>query len=338
MSDTIPTPPTVVTRQQGRIGRITLNRPKALNAIDLPMIEAIATALDEWRDEPSIHAVVIEGAGGRAFCAGGDIRQVRADSIAGDHDAIEQFFRAEYALNLAIARFPKPYISLIDGFCMGGGIGLSVHGAIRVASEAAQFAMPETAIALFPDVGATYALPRLRGDWGMYLALTGSRIGGAEAVWLGLATHYVPHEHIAGLADAIAQDGVAALAGVAITAPTPALAAQDIGAFALDSVAAIIDRLEADNTDFARTTLETLRHVSPSAVLWTFEIVRAGATRTLEQCLAAELALTRHATRHPDFLEGVRAMVVDKDRTPKWSPARIGDVDATLISRMFTNA
>ena len=328
---------TVIVRRQGRIGRITLNRPKALNAIDLPMIEAIAAALQTWRDDPAVHAVVIEGAGGRAFCAGGDIRQVRTASIAGDYAAIERFFVAEYALNLAIARFPKPYISLIDGFCMGGGIGLSVHGSIRVASEAAVFAMPETAIALFPDVGATFALPRLRGDWGMYLALTGARAGGAEAVWLGLATHLVPHDRMDGLADAIAANGIAALADFAVAAPATALAGHDVTAFGLDSVAAIIGRLEADRSAFAQAALATLRQVSPSSVLWTFKIVRAGAERTLEQCLAAELALTRHATRHPDFLEGVRAMVVDKDRTPKWSPDRIEAVDAGLIRSMFTD-
>jgi enoyl-CoA hydratase len=329
--------PTVIVRRQGRIGRITLNRPKALNAIDLPMIQSIAAALDDWREDPLVHAVVIEGEGGRAFCAGGDIRQVRADSMAGDHAAIERFFTAEYALNLAIARYPKPYVALIDGFCMGGGIGLSVHGPVRVASEAAVFAMPETAIALFPDVGATFALPRLRGDWGIYLALTGARVGGADAVWLGLATHYMPRAHLAGLADAIAQDGLAALADATLPAPPAELAGREIGAFGLDSVAAIIARLESDGSDFARDTLATLRQVSPSAVLWTFEIVRAGAARTLEQCLAAELALTRHATRHPDFLEGVRAMVVDKDRAPRWSPARIEDVDPRAISALFTD-
>ncbi len=337
MSDNVSDEPTIIAKRQGRIGRITLNRPKALNAIDLPMIEAIAGALDSWRDEPRIHAVVIEGAGGRAFCAGGDIRQVRTASMAGDYDAIERFFRAEYALNLTIARYPKPYVSLIDGFCMGGGIGLSVHGAVRIASEAAQFAMPETAIALFPDVGATYALPRLRGDWGMYLALTGTRVGGADAVWLGLATHYVPHDRMAGLADAIAEHGVAALGDATVAAPLPTLAGHDVSAFGLGSVTAIIAALEADGSAFATATLETLRHVSPSSVLWTFEIVRQGATRTLEQCLAAELALTRHATRHPDFLEGVRAMVVDKDRAPKWSPNRIELVDAGLIRAMFTD-
>ena len=256
--------------------------------------------------------------------------------MAGDYAAIEQFFREEYALNLAIARYPKPYISLIDGICMGGGIGVSVHGAVRVASEAALFAMPETGIALFPDVGASYALPRLRGDWGMYMALTGARVGGADAVWLGLATHFVPQAAMPELVGALAEDGVAGLAAFAVPPPAASLRQHDASAFGGGSVAAILAALEADGSAFARSTLGTLRQVSPSAVLWTFELVRQGAGRTLEQCLAAELALTRHAVRHPDFLEGVRAMVVDKDRTPRWNPATIEAVDPGAIRAMFT--
>ena len=335
-SKTDQTEPTIIARRQGRIGRITMNRPRALNALDLGMIRAIWAALDAWQNDPAVHAVVIEAAGGRAFCAGGDIRQIRALSLAGDYAEIERFFREEYALNLAIARYPKPYISLIDGICMGGGIGVSVHGGIRVATEAAQFAMPETGIALFPDVGASYALPRLRGHWGMYMALTGGRVGGAEAVWLGLATHFVPQAALASLADALAEDGPAALAAAAIPPPPAALANHDISAFGSDSVGAILAALEADGSDFAQSTLKTLRHVSPSAVLWTFELVRQGAHRTLEQCLAAELALTRHAVRHPDFLEGVRAMIVDKDRNPRWSPSAFEAVDPGTIQAMFT--
>ena len=333
-----PAEPTVLARRQGRIGRITLNRPRALNALDLPMVRAIQAALDAWRDDPAIHAVLLDAAGGRAFCAGGDIRQIRTLALAKDYAAIEDFFREEYALNLAIARYPKPYISLIDGICMGGGIGLSVHGTVRVATEAAQFAIPETAIALFPDVGATHALPRLRGHWGMYLALTGARMSGPEAVWLGLATHYVPQAALANLPDALATDGPAALADAAALPPPPACRAHDVSAFAAPTVPAILAALEADSTPFARSALETLRHVSPSAVAWTFAIVRQGAARTLEQCLAAELALTRHVVRHPDFAEGVRAMVVDKDRIPRWSPATIGALDPAATAAMFTDA
>ena len=329
--------PTVLAHRHGRVGHILMNRPKALNALDTEMVRAMAAVLAEWRDDPAVHAVVIEGAGGRAFCAGGDIRAVRTASLAGQHEDIATFFRAEYGLNQAIADYPKPYIALVDGICMGGGIGVSVHGSARVVTEAAMFAMPETGIALFPDIGATYILPRLRGKIGFYMALTGARLHGADAAFAGLATHYTSRETIAGLTQALAQHGPAALAGIDITLDAPIAAHMDAidRCFGADSVIAILERLEAEGTDWSREALAAMRAASPSAVLWTFEIVRAGAGRTLPQCLAAELALTRHATVHPDFLEGVRAMVVDKDRQPKWTRPRIEDVDPSAIAQMF---
>ena len=179
--------PTVIARRDGRVGRIVLNRPQALNALDLAMIRACAQLLEGWRDEPQVHAVVIEGAGDRAFCAGGDIRALRQYELDGEHHKAETFFREEYELNLMIATYPKPYIALIDGICMGGGIGVSVHAPYRVATEHAAFAMPETAIGFFPDIGATFFLPRLPGEIGTYLGLTGARMQGADAVHAGLA-------------------------------------------------------------------------------------------------------------------------------------------------------
>ena len=334
---TVSADPTVTARRQGRIGRITLNRPRVLNALDLGMVQAVQRALDGWREDPAVHAVVVEGTGGRAFCAGGDIRLIRELSLAGDHAGIEAFFVAEYSMNLAIARYPKPYVALIDGLCMGGGIGLSIHGAFRVATEAAVFAMPETGIALFPDVGASYALPRLRPGCGMYMGLTGARLGGADALWAGVATHYVSRETLAELADEIAEDGVAVL-GSATAMTTDALlpyAAHHLRAFEAGSVAGILAALQADGSDWADEALQALAAASPSSVHWSHEIIRLGAGRTLEACLQAELALTRQATRHPDFLEGVRAMVVDKDRAPRWSPATLAAVDLDAIAAMF---
>ena len=315
---TAATEPTVIVRTDGRVGHLTLNRPKALNALDLPMIHTIAAALEAWRDDPAVHAVVLDAAGERAFCAGGDIRALRNQAIAGEHAQIESFFVEEYALNRVIARYPKPYISLIDGICMGGGIGLSVHGTVRVTTEHAAFAMPETQIGFFPDVGATFVLPRLRGAFGMYLALTSEKIGGADAVWLGLATHFVPRERLAGLASGLAEHGIAALAEAALPPPPAELRNLEpaVAAFAAPSVAEILAALERMGTEWSRATLRTLHAVSPSSLLWTFEIVRAGAWRTFEQCQEAELALALRATKHPDFAEGVRAMVVDKDRAP----------------------
>ena len=304
-----------------------------LNALNLEMIRVIAAALELWRESPGVHAVVLEAAGDRAFCAGGDVRHLRQLSLEGRHEAVEQFFAEEYALNLAIARYPKPYISLIGGICMGGGIGLSVHGGIRVATENASFAMPETAIGLFPDVGATFILPRLRGAHGMRLALTGERVDGATATWLGLATHYAPGADLNALADALAADGVAVLADAVQPPPVPE-AQPGMAAFAEPSLPAVLATLEARDDAWSRAQRASLDRVSPSALFWTFAIVRQGADRTLEQCQAAELALTRRTVPHADFHEGVRAMLVDKDHAPKWSPARIADVDEAVIREM----
>jgi len=324
-------------RRQGRIGRLTLNRPESLNAVDREMLRTTRCALDSWRDDPAVHAVVIEGAGGRAFCAGGDIRWLRDMALAGNYVETDAFFAEEYALNLAIARYPKPYVALIDGVCMGGGIGLSVHGDIRVVGEAASLAMPETSIGFFPDVGASFILPRLRPGFGMFLGLTGTRVNAADAVFLGFATHYVGRNTFSALADAIAEDGLAALALAAIPAPSSALIklVDAVHCFDAHSVAGIIAGLEALEGDWARNTLAALRTMSPSAVHWSFELIRRGAVQTLEQCLTTELALSRRVSRYPDLQEGVRAMVVDKDRKPHWTPARLEDIDATAIAELF---
>jgi enoyl-CoA hydratase len=329
---------TVIARRDGRIGRILLNRPKALNAIDLPMIRACSRALEEWRDDPHVHAVVIEGAGDRAFCAGGDIRALRQYELDGEHHRAEAFFREEYELNLAIATYPKPYVALIDGICMGGGIGVSVHAPYRVATEHAAFAMPETAIGFFPDIGATFFLPRLPGEIGTYLGLAGARMQGADAVYAGLATHFATRAELPALSRALAEDGPAAL-GLHV-APRPAFSLAPHRAaidrcFGADSVSGVVQRLEAVGDDWAAKTLDTLRTVSPSALCWTLAALRRGADLALPQCQAAELALTRTTMRHPDFAEGVRAMVVDKDRKPRWQPARIEDVDPAAIAAMF---
>jgi enoyl-CoA hydratase len=329
---------TVITRRDGRVGRILLNRPKALNALDLDMIHACTRALKEWQDDPHVHAVVIEGAGERAFCAGGDIIALRDGQLSGNRAAVDAFFADEYALNLLIATYPKPYIALIDGICMGGGIGMSVHAPYRVASEHAMFAMPETAIGFFPDIGATYLLPRLPGKLGEYLGLTGLRVIGADAVHAGLATHYTPREAFPALSASLAENGVAALAQFAAPLPPFSLAADAAAidhCFGAASVAEIARRLTADGGAWTQPALKALHHVSPSALCWTLEALRRGAGLTLPQALDAEFLLTRTTMAHPDFIEGVRAMVVDKDRQPKWQPARIEDVDPKSIAAMF---
>jgi enoyl-CoA hydratase len=311
----------VIVARDGRVGRLTLNRPKALNALNLDMIRQLTTALDEWRDDNSVHAVVLTGAGERAFCAGGDIRAIRDAALSGDEETISSFFGEEYALNARIAAYQKPFISLIDGFCMGGGIGLSVHGRIRVTSESAQFAMPETAIALFPDVGATHVLPRLPGELGMYLGLTGARLVGADAVHAGLATHFVHKADFPALDAALARDGVSVLGGFARELPAFSLAPHRDAidrCFGQASIEAIERALRDEASEWAAETLATLEKMSPSSLHWSFDILREGADRALGQCLEAEFDLVMRVTRHPDFAEGVRAMVIDKDRAPKW--------------------
>jgi enoyl-CoA hydratase len=301
------------------------------------MIRACSVALEAWRDDPAVHAVVIEGAGDRAFCAGGDIRAVRAHAMAGEATAVEAFFAEEYALNQAIASYPKPYVALVDGICMGGGIGLSVHGAYRVASEHAVFAMPETGIGFFPDVGATYFLPRLPGRLGFYLGLTGARLQGADAVAAGLATHFVPREAIPALSDELAENGVTALAKRARQVPPASIDEYRPvidRCFGEPSVPGIVTRLQATGGPWAEQTIGTLRAMSPSALFWSLEAIWRGARSTLPQALARELALTRSVCIHPDFHEGVRAMVVDKDRQPRWHPSRIEDVEPAAIGQM----
>lgn len=327
----------VIAARDGRVGRVRLNRPKALNALDLAMIRAIAAALAEWRDDPAVHAVLIEGEGERAFCAGGDIRAIRQLRLDGHTDGIEAFFAKEYALNLTIATYPKPYVALIDGICMGGGIGVSVHGTFRVASEHALFAMPETGIGFFPDIGATYILPRLPGFLGTYLALTGARLTGADAAHAGLATHFVPRTDMAALSRDLVHDGAAALAVHAAPLPPFSLAPHRAlidHTFGAPTVPEIVARLDADGGDFARDTAKTLRAMSPSALVWSLRLLRDGAERTLMQCLDAELRATRTVTAGHEFIEGVRAMVVDKDRKPHWQPARVEEVDRTKAEAM----
>lgn len=328
--------PPVIIRRQGRIGRLTINRPKSLNAIDHDMVRSLHSALDDWRHDPAIEAVIIEGAGGRSFCAGGDIRQIRDLVLAGQYAGAESFFADEYALNLAIARFPKPYVALIDGVCMGGGMGLSIHGSARVVTEAAMLAMPETGIGFFPDIGASFFLPRLPKGYGMFLALTGARVHGTDAVGLGLATHHVARDQVSTLADELAEEGVAVLDRAASTLPTGLPGdAEVVGCFGAGTVSGILERLTNLDSAAARDALDTLRTRSPTAVLRTFELMRLGADRTLEQCLATERALAGRAIRHPDFAEGVRATVIDKDRNPRWSRARIEDVSLDEVKALL---
>ena len=334
----MPEDDTVISRHDGRVGRILLNRPRVLNTLTLDMVRAFTRALHDFAADPHVHAVVVEGAGDRAFCAGGDIRALRDGQLSGDRTGVEAFFREEYDLNLLISTYPKPYIALIDGICMGGGIGVSVHGPYRVATEHAMFAMPETAIGFFPDIGGTFFLPRLPGQLGVYLGLTGLRTTGADAVYAGFATHFVSRANLPALSAALADIGAAALARFAEPLPPSAIAPHLPAidrCFAADNIPEIAARLAADPSDWSVAALHALRTVSPTALGFTLEAFRRGADLTLKQTLNAEFLLTRTTMAYPDFAEGVRAMVVDKDRQPKWQPSRIEDIDPSVIAGMF---
>lgn len=335
-----PAEPTVVAAREGAAGTLLMNRPKALNALDVGMIAGLAAAIAAWKDDPAVRLVVLEGAGGRAFCAGGDVRRIRELALAGDRAGVEEFFATEYAVNAAIAGFGKPWVSLIDGVCMGGGIGVSVHGSHRVVTSHALLAMPETAIALFPDVGTSFVLPRLPGHLGMWLALTGARLQGADAVHAGLATHYVPRGALPELRAALLKgEASAALARFAETPPEASFAPHlDAIArcFGGESVPAILAALAAEDSDWAREQAATMRRMSPTSLAVTHALLRRGAGMDLAGCLAQELALTRRVVHdHPDFREGVRALLVDKDNAPRWTPATIEEVDPAAVAALL---
>jgi enoyl-CoA hydratase len=326
--------PTVIMARDGAAGTLLMNRPRALNALDLPMIEALAAAIPTLRDDPAVALVILEGAGGKAFCAGGDVRRIRELALARDAAGIEAFFAGEYGVNAAIAGFGKPWISLIDGVCMGGGIGVSVHGSQRIVTEHALLAMPETAIALFPDVGTSFVLPRLPGALGPWLALTGARLRGAEAVEAGLATHFVKREKLPALRAALVAGDAGAVERLAEAVPPGTIAAQRPAidrCFGHATLERIQAALAAENTEWAATQAAILARMSPTSMAVTLELLKRGATMDLAGCLAMELALTRSVTMHPDFAEGVRAVLVDKDNTPSWQPAP----DAATVAAMF---
>src|SRR5579883_226145 len=332
----------------GAVGLITLNRPKALNALTQPMCLAIDQALRDWAHDDRIAAVVVRGAGDRAFCAGGDVRVVAEEGMArrrGENDGRlgREFFRDEYRMNRRIKTFPKPYVALIDGITMGGGIGVSVHGSHRIATERTLAAMPETGIGLFPDVGTSHVLSRLPGRIGIYLALTGARLKAPDLMAFGIATHHVSSDRLRALVDElIVADwgkGADAVLSRHISDPgAPELARHRalIGhCFAGDRVEAILDALDADGSEFARGAAAALRTMSPTSLKLTLEEMRRGAELDFDACLVMEYRFTQSILEGHDFYEGIRAQLIDKDRNPKWDPPALAGVDERTIGDYF---
>jgi enoyl-CoA hydratase len=347
----------ILISRQGGLATLTINRPQALNALTIDNYRRFDPALRTWAADPSVHAVVVRGAGDRAFCAGGDVRAVYESGrgIGGDPDLPAVFFREEYTLIRAIHRFPKPYIAIIDGITMGGGAGISVNGAYRVATERTLFAMPETGIGLFPDVGATRFLNRCPGHVGRYLGLTGARLTAADALYCGLATHAIDSDHIEALLGELSQASwrpererevvEACFARFAVKPGAETLEALQPAidrCFAGDCVEAILDALEAEAAgggayvDWAEETRTALLTKSPTSLNITFRQLNIGQEYDVDAALTLEYRLTQHVMAGDDFYEGVRAMLIDRDRKPQWRPATLAEITDSMIDTYFT--
>jgi enoyl-CoA hydratase len=338
--------PDLIVRREGAAGIIRLNRPKAINAVTLEMFRDIDKALDAFEADSAIGLILLEGAGERGLCAGGDIRALYEDSkVKGDLGKI--LWREEYILNARIAKFPKPYVAFMDGIVMGGGVGLSAHGSHRVVTERTKFAMPEVGLGFFPDVGGTFLLSRSPGEIGTYFGLTGQTMNGPDAVYAHFADAVVPSGKLAALREALvnlragvdAAEVKAVIAGFATgetAGPVAAIQPQIDRWFAHDRMQDIVAALRRDGSELAQSTLKTLNEKSPRGMVVALKLLRlARASSSLEECLVREYRAALQVFASDDFREGVRAAVIDKDRKPKWSPPRIEDVTPEITAPYF---
>ncbi|XP_028992490.1 3-hydroxyisobutyryl-CoA hydrolase, mitochondrial [Betta splendens] len=343
--------PEILLEKTGRIGVITLNRPKVLNALNLAMIRQIYPQLKKWENDNETDIIIIKGAGGKAFCAGGDIRAVTEAGKVGGSLA-QDFFREEYILNNAIGTCRKPYIALINGITMGGGVGLSVHGRFRVATEKTMFAMPETAIGLFPDVGGGYFLPRLRGRLGLFLALTGFRLKGRDVQRAGVATHFVESKKIPDLEEELVAlkspsvDNISRVLDLyqnqsSLDSEKPFVLDKQLSdidrLFSSSSMEGIMQNLEADGTEFAKKQAEILAKMSPTSLKITYRQLQTGASLSLQDVLVMEYRLSQACMRGCDFYEGVRAVLIDRDQNPRWNPSTLGEVSDESVDQCFSS-
>jgi enoyl-CoA hydratase len=331
----------VIVRRHGAVGQISLNRPKALNALTQAMCEAISEALLAWREEAEIEAVILDHAEGRGFCAGGDVAMVRRSALEDGGAAGRGFFFAEYRMNHLLFTYPKPVMAFTDGVTMGGGVGLALPCRYRVATENTLFAMPEGAIGLFPDVGAGWYLPRLPGRIGQFLALTGARLDGAECLWAGLATHYLPSEHLTDAKTRIAEapsDLEAVLTELSPVDPPPARlmgnAERIERLFCADELECVIAALDADPSEWAAKELKAVTSKCPATSKVALRQFASQRPDFAEE-MALEYRLAARMMMRPDFAEGVRAVLVDKDNAPRWDPPRPEDVTEAMLDAIF---
>src|SRR6202022_658547 len=337
----------LIVRREGAAGVIRLNRPKALNALTLEMIRGIVAALDRFEADPAVALVLLEGAGERGLCAGGDIRGLYESSRAGG-DLGKVFWRQEYIMNARIAKFPKPYVAFMDGLVMGGGVGLSAPPRHRVVTEKTRLAMPEVGLGFFPDVGGTWLLSRSPGEIGTYFGLTGQTMNGSDAIYARFADAVVHSSKLATLREAL----VNLRAGVTSTevktaidhfaagetaGPVAAIQPRIDAWFAHDRMQDIVGARQRDGSELAQSTLKTLNEKSPRGMVVALKLLRlARASSSLEQCLVREYRAALEVFASGDFREGVRAAVIDKDRNPRWSPPRIGDVTPEMVAPYFS--
>ncbi|RJG07286.1 enoyl-CoA hydratase/isomerase family protein [Noviherbaspirillum cavernae] len=342
---------------RNRIGYLHLERPKALNSLSLDMVRALTQALLAWRDDPRISAVLIQSTSEKAFCAGGDIRffhEVGNATSTGHSALLEDFFSEEYALNHLIHHYPKPYIAIMDGIVMGGGMGIAQGGdanRMRIVTERTKMAMPEVNIGLFPDVGGSYFLTRVPGELGTYLGITGETVGAADALHASLADVFIPASELPALREVLASTNEADMRAVirSFAAPfqtrvEPAGSALAINRaaidkhFAHDDVRAIAASLAQDDMPFARKTLQVMEQRSPLMMCVTLEQLRRGARLTVADCLRMERTLVRRSFEHGEVLEGVRALVIDKDNAPQWNPPTLEQVTPEMVTQFFESA
>jgi len=330
----------VIRRVEGSVGRLTLNRPKAINALSHAMVLAMTEALDDWAGDDAITCVVVDGAGERGLCAGGDVRLFYQDARTGGSASVG-FWADEYRLNSLIAHYPKPYVALMDGLVMGGGVGISAHGSVRVVTERSRVGMPETGIGFVPDVGGTWLLSRMPGQTGTHAALTGASLSAADAIAGGLADHLVPTARLSELVGLLVEGTppVDAVAALAVPAGAGGLAGArgwiDV-CYAAETVAEIVDRLRAHSDASAAAAADEIAAKSPTALTVTLAALRrAAALADLDTALVQEFRISVACLRQHDLAEGVRAQIIDKDRSPRWLPSTLADVDPAAVAEFF---